>query len=243
MSNRDLTAHLTSWIRAQVSQAGASGVVFGVSGGVDSAVTAALAARAFPEQALAVLMPCHSDPQDAIDGALVAERFALEYTTIDLGATYDTLLETIAEASPEAEASRLVLANLKPRLRMTTLYALANQRGFLVLGSSNRTELAIGYFTKHGDSGVDLLPLGNLVKHEVWELARALDVPARISEKPPSAGLWAGQTDEADMGLTYDELDAFLNTGDANDDVRLKVEALHAASEHKRSLPPMAPHA
>jgi NAD+ synthase len=234
--------HLATWIHDQVAAAGGSGVVFGVSGGVDSAVVAGLCARAFPGRSLGVLMPCHSDPQDAADGALVAKHFGIEALTVDLTATYDLFLKTLTGADPGILSSRLALANLKPRLRMTTLYALANERGYFVVGSSNRSELTVGYFTKHGDSGVDLQPLGNLVKNEIWQLARALDVPESIVAKPPSAGLWSDQTDEADMGISYKELDTYLVSGLASEKVRLKVNAMRAASEHKRAPAPLAPH-
>jgi NAD+ synthase len=237
----DLAHHLSRWIHDQVVEAGGQGVVFGVSGGVDSAVIAALAKRAFNERTLGVLMPCHSDPQDAADGALVAERIGVPFTTVDLTPTYDVLAPGIAAAIPGVLQSRLALANLKPRLRMTTLYALANALGYFVVGSSNRSELAVGYFTKYGDSGVDLLPLADLVKHEVRELAGALEVPQHIIDKAPSAGLWAGQTDEGDMGLSYEQLDAFLLTGQGSEDVVVKVAAMHAGSEHKRALPRIAP--
>ena len=137
--------------------------------------------------------------------------------------------------------NRLATANLKPRLRMTTLYAFANELDYRVLGTGNRSELAVGYFTKYGDGGADFLPLGDLVKGEVRDLARYLGVPERIITKPPSAGLWADQTDEAEMGLTYEELDAYLLTSEASPAVKAKVDAMHAASEHKRALPRIAP--
>ena len=238
---RDLAEHLTKWVHDQVAEAGGQGVVFGVSGGVDSAVIAAIAKRAFAEHTLGVLMPCHSDPRDAADGAFVAEHIGVAFVTVDLTPTFDVLARSLATASPGVLQSRLALANLKPRLRMTTLYALANELGYFVLGSSNRSELAVGYFTKYGDGGVDLLPLADLVKGEVRELAGKLGVPRHIIDKPPSAGLWAGQTDERDMGLSYEELDACLLTGLGSDDVRLRVAAMHAGSAHKRALPQMAP--
>jgi NAD+ synthase len=208
-----LDQHLTDWIRAEVTAGGGHGAVFGLSGGIDSAVVAALAKQAFPHHALGVVMPCHSDPRDAEDGGLVAHHFGVPSATVDL----------------------------KPRLRMTTLYAFANQLGYRVLGTGNRSELAVGYFTKYGDGGVDLLPIGSLVKSEVRDLARTLGVPERIVTKPPSAGLWADQTDEAEMGLTYEELDAYLLTGMASPAVQAKVDAMNAASEHKRALPRIAP--
>ena len=236
---RDLAEHLTKWVHDQVAEAGGQGVVFGVSGGVDSAVIAAIAKRAFAEHTLGVLMPCHSDPRDAADGAFVAERVGVPFTTVDLTPTFDVLARSLATASPGVLQSRLALANLKPRLRMTTLYALANELGYFVLGSSNRSELAVGYFTKYGDGGVDLLPLGSLTKSQVRALAEYLRVPRRIIDKPPSAGLWSGQTDEAEMGLTYDELDAYLmgTLGGSHP----RIDAMRAASRHKRELPRIAP--
>jgi len=236
-----LAEHLTDWLRAEVTAGGGCGAVFGLSGGIDSAVVAALAKQAYPHHTLGVVMPCHSDPRDAEDGALVAHHFGIPSATVDLGPVYDLLLAQLAGSSTDLPESRLATANLKPRLRMTTLYAFANQLGYRVLGTGNRSELAAGYFTKYGDGGVDLLPLGSLVKSEVRDLARSLGVPARIITKPPSAGLWADQTDEAEMGLTYEELDAYLLTGAASPAVKAKVDAMNAASEHKRALPRIAP--
>ena len=124
---------------------------------------------------------------------------------------------------------------------MTTLYYVANRLNYLVAGTGNRTEIAIGYYTKYGDGGVDLLPLGALVKSEVRALARELGVPERVIEKPPSAGLWIGQTDEGEMGFTYAELEDHLLKGpDAvAPATAMKIERLVRASEHKRHMPPM----
>jgi NAD+ synthase len=232
-----LAQHLVDWIRNEVTAAGGAGAVFGLSGGIDSAVVAALAKQAYPHHTLAVIMPCHGDPQDVEDATLVAHHFGIPTATVHLEPVFDVLLETLAASSSDLPESRLATANLKPRLRMTTLYAFANQLDYRVLGGGNRSELAVGYFTKYGDGGADLLPLGALVKSEVRELARVLDMPARIIEKPPSAGLWADQTDEAELGLTYEELDAYLLTGEASPAVKARVDALNTASEHKRALP------
>ena len=236
-----LAAHLTDWIAAAVAEAGGAGVVYGLSGGIDSAVVAALAKRAFPHHTLGVIMPCHSDPADAEDAHVVAHHFDIPATTVDLAPVYDLLLETLSASSSDLPENRLATANLKPRLRMTTLYAFANELGYRVLGTGNRSEIAVGYYTKYGDGGVDFLPLGGLVKGEVRDLARHLGVPERIVTKPPSAGLWADQTDEAEMGLTYQELDAYLLTSEASPAVKAKVDAMNAASEHKRALPRIAP--
>lgn len=238
---RRLAEHLTEWIATEVAGAGGAGAVFGLSGGIDSAVVGALAKRAFPHHTLGVVMPCHSDPRDAEDGAVVAHHFDIPSCTVDLGPVYDLLLERLTVSCTDIHESRLATANLKPRLRMTTLYAFANQLNYRVLGTGNRSELAVGYFTKYGDGGVDFLPLGSLVKSEVRDLALELGIPERIVAKAPSAGLWADQTDEAEMGLTYEELDAYLLTSEASPAVKAKVDAMHAASEHKRELPLIAP--
>ncbi len=236
-----LAQHLIDWLRAEIGTSGGTGAVFGLSGGIDSAVVAGLVTRALPGRALGVIMPCHSDPRDAEDAALVARLFGVPTATIDLGPVYDLLLEQLTACSPQMPKSRHVTTNLKPRLRMTALYAFANERGYRVIGTSNRSERTIGYFTKHGDGGADLLPLGALVKTQVRALAHELGVPARIIDKEPSAGLFTGQTDENEMGLTYQELDAYLLSGSASPAVKARVDALRADSKHKRSLARIAP--
>lgn len=244
---------LTSWMRARVAAAGARGIVLGLSGGIDSAVVLGLAVRAVPGQVAGVLLPCHSDPQDEADGRLAAGAFGIEPMRVDLAPAYDTLLaglDTAMGALPAdrrpatagaSAATALCTVNLKPRLRMTSLYFVANSMNYLVAGTGNRSELAIGYFTKHGDGGVDILPIGRLLKSEVREIARELGVPQAIIDKPPSAGLWLGQTDEAEMGFTYVELEAYLTRGaDAvRPPVAERIERLARASDHKRALPPL----
>lgn len=232
---------ISAWMRAYLRTARADGFVLGLSGGVDSAVAAGLAARAAgAERTLAALMPCQSQPIDAELGQLVADAFGIPTVTIDLTATFQAL----AGALPLG-GSALASANLKPRLRMAALYYLATSRNYLVLGSGNRTELAVGYFTKHGDGGVDLLPLGDLDKTQVWALASEIGVPQVVIDRPPTAGLWPGQTDEAEMGITYRELDRALasieagNTADIDPAVLAKVEGMAARSAHKRALPPV----
>jgi NAD+ synthase len=236
-----LARHLSDWLRDEVTASGGQGVVFGVSGGIDSAVVAGLALRAFPQNTLGLFMPCHSDPQDEVDARLVAGALRLTMTTVDLSPPFDLLLRTLAAGRPDLRGDRVAAANLKPRLRMTTLYAYANRLGYRVLGTGNRSELAIGYFTKYGDGGVDLLPIGELTKGEVRELARHLGVPQPVIDKPPSAGLWKGQTDEGEMGLTYDELDAYLLGQEIDEEKAERIERMRAASAHKRALPKIAP--
>jgi NAD+ synthase len=154
-----------------------------------------------------------------------------------LDSIFDTLLKLLPDDSADSEANRLAKANLKVRLRMLTLYYFSNQLKYIVVGSSNRSELTIGYFTKYGDGGVDIMPLGNQVKREVRELASFLGVPPEVINKPPSAGLWPGQTDEGDLGFSYEELDSYLLTGQAADEVRVRIEPMVAAARHKLCTP------
>ena len=134
-------------------------------------------------------------------------------------------------------------ANVKPRLRMASLYFIANSLNYLVAGTGNRSEITLGYYTKYGDGGVDVLPIGALLKSEVRALARELGVPAPIIEKPPTAGLWVGQTDEAEMGFSYDTLEQYLAEGASavGAAAAQRIEQLRAASDHKRQMPPIAP--
>lgn len=236
-----MAADLVAWLQAEVQRAGAQGAVVGLSGGIDSAVVAALCRQAFPDNCLGVIMPCHSDPGDAEDARLVARHLDLPVVEVVLDDVYDQLVLLLTGKPYAAERRSLALANLKPRLRMLTLYFYANERNYLVIGTGNRSELAVGYFTKYGDGGVDLLPLANLVKTQVRELARHLRLPERIIAKAPSAGLWAGQTDEGEMGLSYAVLDHYLLTGEAPPAAKEKIEAMAACSAHKRRLPLVPP--
>jgi len=240
MSNERLAKHVSDWIGATIAESGGVGAVLGLSGGIDSAVAAALCKRAFPSHTLGIIMPCESDPADAEDGRLTAQHFGLAQATVDLTETYRSLCAQLHECFADEPGDRLTGANIKPRLRMTALYAFANHLGYRVVGTGNRSELAIGYFTKWGDGGVDLLPLGSLTKTRVRELGRYLGVPPHIIDKPPSAGLWSGQTDEGEMGVTYEQLDAYLE-GRGGEAARETADRLGAASRHKRELPPIAP--
>ena len=234
----ELAERLVSWIREQVKAADCRGLVVGMSGGLDSSVVAVLCKRAWPQNTLGVLMPCYSSEQDLTHAKIVAQKFDITTTTVALEPVFDLLKKALPSEGFAPQTQKLAEANLKPRLRMLTLYYLANRLGYLVVGSGNKSELEVGYFTKYGDGGVDILPLGNLVKSEVKELARYLNIPEEIIAKPPSAGLWAGQTDEGELGITYEELDRYLMSGKASKKVQQKIEALSRANAHKRRLPP-----
>lgn len=237
--NLFIADQIGQWMAERVAEASAQGVVVGLSGGVDSAVVAGLARRSVGENVLGTLMPCHSQPVDTEYAHLVAQAFDIKTVAVDLGPVYDTFVAALPEGS------ELARANLKPRLRMATLYYIANTRNYLVAGTGNKTELMVGYFTKYGDGGVDMLPLGDLYKRQVWELAREIGVPQPIIDRPPTAGLWPGQTDEGEMGITYAALDVILaalaegREPNADSDDVTRVRRMMAASMHKRALPPI----
>ena len=241
MDAEKLAGKLSDWIKKKVNEAGGKGVVLGLSGGIDSAVMAVICKRAFPDNTLCINLPCYSNPEDQKHAKLVADKFAIPYKVISLDKIYDDFLKLLPADKVDPALDRLAKSNLKVRLRMVTLYYHANRLNYLVVGSSNRSELTVGYFTKWGDGGVDMMPIGNLVKQEVIELAKYLGIPRPIIEKPPSAGLWSGQTDEAEMGLTYEALDRYLLTGRAGVKVKARINELHSRSEHKRKLPPLPP--
>jgi NAD+ synthase len=246
------SSEIADWLRERVTAAGARGLVVGLSGGIDSAVVARLCQIAMGDDVLGAMLPCHSDPQDEADARLTASHFRIPALDLDLGPAYDRLTADlnagIAEVpSPQRPLSdeidtsmRVSLANVKARLRMTALYFVANSRNYLVAGTGNRCELTIGYFTKYGDGAADVLPIGDLLKSQVRDLARDLGVPQSLVDKAPSAGLWLGQTDEAEMGFTYDQLERYLADGPeaVPPALALRIERLVRQTAHKRCLAP-----
>jgi len=230
---------IVSWLRKHVQAAGAKGCVLGLSGGLDSSVVGVLCKQAFPENVLGLLMPCFSQAQEMRDAQELAEKFSIPTKLIDLEPAYNQLYVQLEGKAYDPKEMNLAVANLKPRLRMIALYYHANQLDYLVVGTGNRSELEMGYFTKYGDGGVDLLPLGGLLKTEVKKLAAELGIPNKIIEKAPTAGLWPGQTDEGEMGITYAELDRILS-GKIEGIAKNKVEMVRQkgiSSRHKRQLP------
>ncbi|HEX2066495.1 MAG TPA: NAD+ synthase, partial [Candidatus Thermoplasmatota archaeon] len=219
----------------------------GVSGGLDSAVVAALAVRALGKQrVLAVMLPApDSSPEDKEHALLGCSALGLAPLEHSIGPIVEGLEKTLGYIPAPRERG-----NAKARARMLLLYAEAQKRGHLVCGTGNKSELLTGYFTKHGDGGVDVQPIGDLYKTQVRELARHLAVPEPIVGKPPSAGLYPGQTDEGDLGLTYEQLDAVLRGMELNLglpaiarrtglplSVVERVEGMVRRTEHKRRLP------
>ena len=228
--------YIQNWVREKVEHSGASGAILGLSGGIDSSVLAVLLKRALGAKMLALVIPCHSDPEDVIHAKLVSDKFDIPNHIVDITKIYDDYIE---EVSKSREISKLAKANTKSRLRMTTLYTIGQSINYLVCGTSNKSEITIGYFTKYGDSGCDLLPIADLLKNEIYSLAEYLDIPKEIIIKPPSGGLWAGQTDEQEIGLPYSVIDSFIATGEASVADANKINLMNSSSAHKRETPPI----
>jgi len=239
-----VAANITTWITAKAQKAEASGAVVGLSGGIDSAVTAKLCAAAFGGEVLALILPDDVTMGEVEEAKKLASVLGIRQEVIPL-------MDIIKAFLPRCTGDRKALGNVKARIRMILLYNRANCLNRLVVGSGNKSELLLGYFTKYGDGGCDLLPLGDLYKTQVWELAAYLKIPREVREKKPSAGLWEGQTDEAELGLSYETLDRVLgglarslsmediakDTGLSLSEVR-RVAAMVDRSAHKRALPP-----
>lgn len=266
---RGCLPHLYDWagvatkaekfIREQVASAGADGAIFGLSGGIDSTVTAHLCCRALGrERCMALLMPnsAFTPSSETVDGVLVAESLAIPHMTIQVGKISEAATEREHEAKADAADNRMGVGNLNARLRAALLYYEAHKRNYLVVGTDDRSEHLIGYFTKYGDGACDLLPIAELYKTQVWELARHLGVPRHIIEKEPSPHLWKDHSISNEIGMGYEVIDAILDCmpdgavaedaaaisarlGVPTDDVR-RVISLHRSSEHKRHMPPVA---
>jgi NAD+ synthase len=237
---------IVEWLKTKIKDAGLLGLVLGVSGGIDSAVVGALIKKAFPEQSLGLIMPCYSSDQDISDAHLVCDTLGLRKLVINLEDPHQAILDKVNKGlaqfyTPDEIGGnhRITDANLKARLRMSTLYAVANSRNYLVAGTDNAAEVYTGYFTKYGDGGVDLLPLSQFNKREVRALAQILGIPENIIAKAPTAGLWTGQTDEVEMGVSYTEIDDFLEGKSVPKSAHQRIKHLHHISEHKRVLPPV----
>lgn len=239
---KDRINQAVEWLREKVAAANAKGVVVGISGGVDSAVVAGLCKQAFPDSCIAVIMPSHSNPEDKEDAYWVAEGFDLQPLEVELSDAHTQIFEKVKRGLEnqgcELVGEKLCQGNLKARLRMSTLYSVANALNYVVVGTDNAPESYTGYFTKYGDGGVDLLPISSLTKTEVRAWARMLGLPMNIATRVPTAGLWPGQTDESEMGLTYDLIDRYLLGEEVSPEVQERIETLHRQSEHKRLLPP-----
>ncbi|WP_433625044.1 NAD+ synthase [Halomicrococcus sp. NG-SE-24] len=242
--------HVTAFVREKVEEAGVDGAVLGLSGGIDSTLTAYLIVEALGEENLhGLVMPgAVSSEENMSDAERVAQELGITYDVFEINPIVDRFLD----AYPEAEGDRLAVGNARARTRAVLNYLVANHEGALVVGTGNRTEAAVGYFTKYGDGAVDCHPIGNLYKQQVRQLAKHVGVAEDLAEKVPTAGLWAGQTDEGELGMDYDTLDAVLALhvdgplsvtatarqveNASEDDVR-RIREMYERSEHKRSVP------
>ena len=235
-SVEQVVSEIEEWLKSNIAQAGCRGVVIGLSGGIDSSVVAAISKRIFPDNTLGLILPCYSDSRDEQDALTLVKEFELDYKYVDLGTTYDAMVKELDQVE---EAPDMALANIKPRLRMAALYYYAQINKYLVLGTSNKSELVLGYFTKYGDGAADLLPIASFTKMEVYEIAKYLEIPKQIIERPPTAGIISGQTDEDEMGFTYQELEQYFKGKSISSEVREKIEKLEKINEHKRAMPPI----
>ncbi|MEJ7839799.1 MAG: NAD(+) synthase [Thermomicrobiales bacterium] len=250
----EISNAIAAWLKRHFDNAGAKTFVLGLSGGIDSALVSALCTKAVgSDKVLGIIMPSSSNPDDAVSAQKVADAFGFRTVRVDLTGIADSIYAAVpsesdlgVDAIDETVERRrqLATANVRPRLRMTTNYYVANLTGGIVVGTGNKSEATIGYYTKYGDGGVDLLPLIDLYKFEVRALARHLGVPETVITRPPSAGLWDGQTDETEIGMSYETLDTSLmaiadgRERDVAPDILARLKPLIAASWHKRNPVP-----
>ena len=224
------------FIRHVIKTSSSNGIVYGNSGGKDSTLVGILCKIAC-ENTIGIIMPCGSKinfNQDKSDAMVVAKQFDIETRVVDLTEVRNTLIKASDGIIKLTEAAH---SNIAPRLRMTTLYMVAASENRLVTGTGNKSENYMGYFTKWGDGAYDFNPIADLTVTEVLEFLRFLNVPDSIIEKAPSAGLYDGQTDESEMGVTYKSIDKFLLEGTTCEKDMLIIERYHSKSNHKRDLP------
>ncbi len=225
-----------NWIKEHVRKAGVKGVVVGNSGGKDSATVIAMSTKALgKENVVTVAMPCNSIKEDLEDARLVAKTFDVAFLELNLSNTYNEL-ETALNQNINLNKDAKI--NIKPRLRMTSLYAIAQSLGYLVIGTGNLCEAMVGYTTKWGDSAVDFNPIANFTVAEVLAIGEYLGVPEKIIHKAPNDGL-GGQTDEEKMGVTYKQIAEYIETGKTDTEAMENIEKRNKASKHKRQPVPV----
>ena len=222
-----------AYIREYVEKTGVKGIVYGNSGGKDCTLVGILC-KAACENTVGVIMPCGSSRNygsDREDALAVAEQYGIETRTVDLTAVRDAEMDALKGV---AELNQAAISNIAPRLRMTTLYAIAMAENRLVAGTGNRSEIYMGYFTKWGDGGSDFDPIADLTATEIFEFMKWLNVPMAVQTKAPSAGLFEGQTDEQEMGVTYAAIDRYIHGGEVSPEEEAIIRRYHTRSEHKR---------
>lgn len=248
---------IIKWIQTKVKEANADGVVVGISGGIDSAVVAALAKKAFPKSSKGIWMGINSSVNSRRNANRVFYSTKIDRVDVNLEEGFNTLLKNIFETKDyykdletyekfektgEIEVDKsylnlpnldLIKGNIKARIRMLTLYAHAQRNNYLVLATSNKSEIEIGYFTKWGDGAGDIAPIANLTKSQVYELAKELNIPKEVIDAPPSADLWQDQKDEDELGFTYDELEKFISNEKISSSTKKKIEKIKNKNSHK----------
>ena len=223
-----------AYIRERLADAHASGIVFGNSGGKDSALVGVLCKLAC-ENTVGIMLPCDSKRnygEDIDDGGELARQFGIENRTVDVTPIKQA---AVTELSKVTSLNEQALTNINPRLRMMALYAVGAAENRLVAGTGNLAERYMGYFTKWGDGAFDFNPIADLTVGEVYEFMRYLKLPQSIIDKAPSAALYEGQTDEQDMGVSYAAIDRYIKTGEATEHDKAIIDRYHQRSEHKRS--------
>jgi len=232
------TLNRVKFIQETLAAANAEGIIFANSGGKDAALVGILCKMAC-DNTLSLSLPCHVSrnyESDIDDAVLLSKQYNIAHKTISLTSTRNLLTEAINEIAPLKDTDKSNIA-IAPRLRMITLYTIAVNENRLVAGTGNRSEIYTGYFTKWGDGAFDFNPIADLTATEVIMFLRYLGAPTSIIEKPPSAGLVEGQTDESEMGVSYASLDHFLLTGQVSDADAAIINRMHQASHHKRKPP------
>lgn len=231
------------WIKRILETTGARGVIYGNSGGKDCTLVGALCRMATPD-VLGVIMPCQSSANygsDRDDALAAGKRYDIPQVEVDLTAVKESLVAAIGDELAPADApdgaERSALININPRLRMTTLYAMGQARGYLVAGTGNACEYTVGYFTKWGDGAYDFDPIADMTVPEIYAMLRYLDAPSSIIDKAPSAGLYQGQTDEAELGVTYADISAYIKGGELSVCMRRRIAGMEERTAHKRALP------
>ena len=241
MDIKNEVARRVSWLKSILKETGAKGFVLGTSGGKDSVLVSILARMATPN-VLGVIMPCDSKRNKTIDrddAIMIAKHFDIKTIEVDLTPIKIAFRDLLMPLS--SKQNDMAYNNMNPRLRMITVYNLAQRENYLVLGTGNRSEGTMGYFTKWGDGAHDVNPIGDLTVREIYKILFYLDCPEQIITKKPSAGLYEGQTDEGEMGMTYEQIDDYLLNGEAEPDIKKKIEDRMKMSEHKRQMPRVFP--
>lgn len=246
-----ISQKIEQFITDMVKKSGTNGIVIALSGGIDSSVTAALAVRALGKNnVLGLIMPSNvSSSSSENDARKLAKQLGIKVKKTPITELMAAFSATVDQ---EVTNDRVARGNTMARFRMTILYAYSNHFNYLVIGTSNKSEIMVGYITKYGDGGVDFEPCGGLYKTQIRLLADYLDIPEEIIKKPPSAELWEGQTDEDEMGISYEQLDLVLLGFEKNlsmdqisDELNInrslveKVQKMVKRSDHKRSMPPI----